>query len=66
MKEQHKMLEFEKWWKKDSTQGDWDYEIYAEWGWEAALIWVHSKMVGFSDPRQLCKDIEEELGIKND
>ena len=34
------MKEFKKWWKKDSMEGDWDYERYAERGWEAALEWV--------------------------
>ena len=41
------MKEFKKWWKKDSMEGDWDYERYAERGWEAALEWVLSIDSGF-------------------
>ena len=34
------MKEFDKWWKKHSIEGLWDYEEYFEAGWEAALEWA--------------------------
>jgi len=35
------LKEFEKWWNKVSMEEGWDYEEYAQRGWEAALEWIY-------------------------
>jgi len=66
------MEQFKKWWKKDSWEGDWDYEEYTERGWIAALGWVQSRFefgskVAYSNDDILMavkKEIREELNDK--
>lgn len=63
------MKEFEKWWKKESWEGTWDYEDHTRDGWEAALEWVQSRLkfgseVAYSTDDTLMaikKEIREEL-----
>lgn len=53
------MKEFESWWNKVSMEGDWDYEVYAKQGWEAALEWI--KYAGVLEPGLANDLIDEEL-----
>jgi len=61
------LKEFEKWWKKDSWEGDWDYEEYAKRGWDASLEWVmrrgmhHYGNDFLTDMTNLSREIREEL-----
>ena len=60
------MKEFDKWWNKYSMEGMWDYEEYAEAGWEAALEWVANKCRGRRSKGlfDLLDEIDRELSGK--
>lgn len=58
--------QFEKWWKKVSMEGDWDYENYAQLGWEAALEWAEDRISESKSLGEALSKIIREIESKYD